>query len=146
MAQNLNLQLIQSIGDIAKLSGFLEKLVWQTNADAGVFRVLDFSDFSYPITITAGKGIFTEDFFAEYDGGMVMSDPQLRVGLDRVMPEYSVYMCHEHYDEDYRKTDPYFTEFLPRHSISWFGGYLQQFDNIGVGFGLASAPDKEHFS
>lgn len=139
-------KLMHAATNFSRLTELLENLMQDTGSDAVLFRCLDLTDFSYPATLVRGNGLFTKAFFEEYDGGMVLSDPQLRFGLERSLRPGTVYVCHEHYPPDARKKDPYFSEFLPRHTIKWFAGYLAQTAHHGVGFGIARAPDKPHYA
>ena len=139
-------QLMHAATDFSRLTELLDSLMLDTGSDAVLFRCLDLTDFSYPVTLVRGNDLFTKAFFGEYDGGMVLSDPQLRFALERSLRPGTVYVCHEHYPPNERKKDPYFSDFLPRHNIKWFAGYLVQTAHHGVGFGIARAPDKPHYT
>jgi len=138
--------LIRGATDFTALCSFLDKLMVETDADSALFRVLDLRNFTYPVTLVRGKGIFTSKFFKEYDSGTGLSDPQLRIGLEHTLRPGSVYICHEHFSEEFRQSDEYFSEFLPRYNLKWFGGYLIQFNQYGSGFGIARTEKKPHFS
>ncbi|MEL7485768.1 MAG: helix-turn-helix transcriptional regulator [Pseudomonadota bacterium] len=144
MADGLTARLMRASHSMADLDAFVHRLRQETRADAAIFRLLDLADFSYPVTMTAGD-VFTDAFFEEYDAGVGLSDPQLKVGLDHKLPKYSVYLCHEHYSEADREQDPYFANFLKKHDIKWFAGYLAQFGGVAAGFGVARRSGKPRF-
>lgn len=146
MSVELQSHLIMSSIDFSRLQAFVQNLKIKTGADGALFRYLDYKDWTYPITIECGSGLFSPAFFAEYDGGWGVNDPHIRVGVNRKLPDKNIYLCSEHYPEADRKNDPYFSEFLPRHDIKWMGGYLTQIDNqYAAGFGVVRRADKPPF-
>jgi len=147
MSAELQSHLIMSSIDFSRLQAFVQNLRRKTNADGALFRYLDYKDWTYPITIECGSGLFSKQFFEEYDGGWGVNDPHIRVGVNRKIPDKTIYLCSEHYPESERASDPYFSEFLPRHNIKWMGGYLTQIDNqYAAGFGVVRRGDKPAFS
>lgn len=147
MSVELQSHLMMASVDFARLQAFVRNLRIKMNADAALFRYLDYNDWTYPITLDCGSGIFNPTFFQDYDGGWGMNDPHIRVGVNRKLPDSTVYICSEHYPPEDRVDDPYFRDFLPKHNIEWFAGYLAQVDNeYGAGFAVVRSPGKEPFT
>ena len=146
MPAELRTNLMEALRDLQRLKDFVDILAHRIDADAAIFRWLDASDYSYPATFVSNSTVFSPAFFAEYDAGMVVSDPHVRFGLDRRLPSGTVYVCSDHFDAAAREADPYFSEFLPRHGIQWFAGYLATWDDrYSAGFGVARAPGRPPF-
>jgi len=147
MSLELQSHLMMASMDFTRLQSFVRNLRIKMKADGALFRYLDFNDWSYPITLECGSGIFNPNFFADYDGGWGMNDPHIRVGVSRKLPDSTVYICSEHYTAEERATDPYFRDFLPKYNVEWFAGYLAQIDNeYGAGFAVVRSPGKEPFT
>ena len=137
---------MEALTSFGALEEFLEILCAQTDSDAAIFHCLDPVDFSYPMTLTHGD-LFTRDFLEEYDCGVGAGDPQIRVALDHRLPPGEVYQCHEYFSEDQRKNDPYFSDFLARHNVKWFSGYLASIESsVGVGIGVARRSSRPHYN
>jgi len=146
MSQELMSHLMMASIDFERLKIFVEGLREKTDSDGALFRYLDYSDFSYPITVTCGSGVFSERFFAEYDGGWGLNDPQIRLGMQRKLPEKHIYQCTDHYAIEERKDDSYFRDFLPQHNIAWTSGYMETVDNeYGAGFAVVRSPDRKPY-
>jgi len=146
VSNEIQSHMIMASADFSRLQAFVENLKIKADAEGALFRYLDFKDWTYPISMTCSGGLFTEEFFKEYDGGWGLNDPHIRVGVNRKMPDKSVYICSDHYSDEDRKDDPYFSEFLPRHDIRWMAGYLAQVDNqYAAGFALVRRRGREPF-
>ncbi|MEL6112992.1 MAG: helix-turn-helix transcriptional regulator [Pseudomonadota bacterium] len=146
MSAELKSHLMMASVDFSRLQAFVQNLRLKTGADGALFRYLDYKDWTYPITIDCGSGLFSKRFFNEYDGGWGLNDPHIRVGVNRQLPDGHIYICSEHYSAEHRKTDPYFSEFLPSHDIKWMGGYLTHIDNqYAAGFAVVRRADKSAF-
>ena len=147
MSLELQSHLMMASVDFGRLQAFVQLLRIKLDADGALFRYLDFNDWSYPITLHCGSGIFNQQFFDEYDGGWGVQDPHIRVGVNRQLPERTAYICSEFYPPENRHNDPYFRDFLPRYNIKWFAGYMAQVDNqLGAGFGVVRSPGKPPFT
>ena len=132
--------------DSRAMDRLLEFVRVKSGADAALMRILNVIDMSYPITLARGD-LFSEDFFREYDDGLILRDPQVRIGLEHRLERGAAFLCHEHFSAEDRQQDPFFNEFLPRHNIGWSAGILVQFEPTKfIAFGLSRRPASGPFS